>query len=71
MKLASRFGRINQIRRDRPLAHEELVHRVPGVFGNDKHESCSDRSGKATMLCCGLPHEPFYSPFSQALPVHQ
>lgn len=25
MRLASRFGRINQIRRDRPLTHEELM----------------------------------------------
>ncbi|EBG9727306.1 DUF945 domain-containing protein, partial [Salmonella enterica] len=25
MRLASRFGRINQIRRDRPLTREELM----------------------------------------------
>lgn len=43
MRLASRFGRINQIRRDRPLTHEELMSHVPSVFGNDKHESRSDR----------------------------
>lgn len=29
MRLASRFGRINQIRRDRPLTHEELMSHVP------------------------------------------
>ncbi|ELJ02651.1 hypothetical protein, partial [Escherichia coli] len=26
MRLASRFGYANQIRRDRPLTHEELMH---------------------------------------------
>lgn len=28
MRLASRFGYTNQIRRDRPLTHEELMHYV-------------------------------------------
>ncbi|EAS2029148.1 DUF945 domain-containing protein, partial [Salmonella enterica] len=41
--LASRFGRINQIRRDRPLTHEELMQYTPSVFGEDKHASRSDR----------------------------
>ncbi len=35
MRLASRFGYANQIRRDRPLTHEELMHYVPGIFGED------------------------------------
>ncbi|HFU8125421.1 hypothetical protein, partial [Escherichia coli] len=26
MRLTSRFGYVNQIRRDRPLTHEELMH---------------------------------------------
>ncbi|EAO4545710.1 DUF945 domain-containing protein [Salmonella enterica] len=39
MRLASRFGRINQIRRDRPLTHEELMQYTPSVFGEDKHTS--------------------------------
>jgi hypothetical protein len=43
MRLASRFGRINQIRRDRPLTHEELMHHVPSIFSETKHESRSDR----------------------------
>ncbi len=43
MKLASRFGRINQIRRDRPLTTDELMVHVPSVFGTDKHESRSNR----------------------------
>ncbi|WP_373226710.1 DUF932 domain-containing protein [Enterobacter cloacae complex sp. ESBL7] len=43
MRLASRFGRINQIRRDRPLTHEELHQHVPSVFGEDKHASRSER----------------------------
>ena len=47
MRLASRFGRINQIRRDRPLTREELMHHVPSVFGEDKHAS---RSGKYTFI---------------------
>ncbi|HAW1558607.1 TPA: antirestriction protein [Escherichia coli] len=33
MRLASRFGHVNQIRRDRPLTHEELMHYVPSIFG--------------------------------------
>lgn len=43
MLLASRFGRINQIRRDRPLTREELMQVVPSVFGEDKHTSRSER----------------------------
>ena len=43
MKLASRFGRVNQIRRDHPLTNDELMAHVPSVFGTDKHESRSDR----------------------------
>ncbi|MEG1422433.1 MAG: DUF932 domain-containing protein [Citrobacter sp.] len=43
MRLASRFGRISQIRRDRPLTREELMQVVPSVFGEDKHASRSER----------------------------
>ncbi|RHW53846.1 DUF945 domain-containing protein, partial [Cronobacter sakazakii] len=43
MKLASRFGQVNQIRRDRPLTNDELMAYVPSVFSTDKHESRSDR----------------------------
>ena len=44
MRLASRFGyAANQIRRDRPLTHEELMHHVPGIFG-DKTGLCTDCS---------------------------
>lgn len=43
MKLASRFGRVNQIRRDRPLTHDELMQYVPSVFSKDKHDSRSER----------------------------
>lgn len=43
MRLASRFGRINQIRRDRPLTHEELMQYTPRVFGEEKHASRSER----------------------------
>ncbi|HBC7421409.1 MULTISPECIES: DUF932 domain-containing protein [Serratia] len=43
MRLASRFGRINQIRRDRPLTREELMQVVPSVFSDDKHASRSER----------------------------
>ncbi|CNL29131.1 TPA: DUF932 domain-containing protein [Yersinia enterocolitica] len=42
-RLASRFGRINSVRRDRPLTHDELAHYVPSVFSEEKHESRSDR----------------------------
>ncbi|XQS16411.1 DUF932 domain-containing protein [Citrobacter telavivensis] len=43
MRLASRFGRVNQIRRDRPLTREELMQVVPSVFGEDRHVSRSER----------------------------
>ncbi|MTD77026.1 DUF932 domain-containing protein, partial [Escherichia coli] len=43
MRLASRFGHVNQIRRDRPLTHEELMHYVPSIFGEDRHTSRSER----------------------------
>lgn len=43
MRLASRFGPTNQIRRDRPLTHEELHQHVPSVFGEDKHNSRSEK----------------------------
>ncbi|ECN6753452.1 DUF945 domain-containing protein [Salmonella enterica subsp. enterica serovar Newport] len=43
MRLSSRFGRINQIRRDRPLTHDELMQVVPSVFGEDKHASRSEK----------------------------
>ncbi|CNG41988.1 DUF932 domain-containing protein [Yersinia intermedia] len=43
MKLASRFGSANIIRRDRPLTHEELYRTVPSVFSQDKHDSRSER----------------------------
>ncbi|EGD9899069.1 DUF945 domain-containing protein, partial [Escherichia coli] len=42
MQLASRFGHVNQIRRDRPLTREELMQVVPSVFGEDKHTSRSE-----------------------------
>ncbi len=43
MRLANRFGHVNQIRRDRPLTHEELMHYVPSIFGEDRHTSRSER----------------------------
>jgi len=43
MRLASRFGRTNQIRRDRPLTREELMQVVPSVFSEDRHESRSEK----------------------------
>ncbi len=43
MRLASRFGSVNIVRRDRPLTREELACYVPSVFSEDKHESRSDR----------------------------
>ena len=50
MKLVSYFGRINQIRRDRPLPHEVLMGYVPCVFSSDKYESCSDRYTYITTI---------------------
>lgn len=43
MRLTSRFGRYNAIRKDRPLTNEELMNVVPSVFSEDKHDSRSDR----------------------------
>ncbi|HFE4589220.1 TPA: DUF932 domain-containing protein [Klebsiella pneumoniae] len=41
--LVSRFGNACTIRRDRPLTTEELYRTVPSVFGENKHESRSER----------------------------
>ena len=49
MKLASRFGRVNQIRGDRPLTREELMSHGPSVVSEEKHES---RSERYTPLLC-------------------
>lgn len=43
MRLASRFGSANIVRRDRPLTREELARYVPSIFSEDKHESRSER----------------------------
>lgn len=43
MRIASRFGRHNSIRRKRPLTDAELMQTVPSVFSGDKHESRSER----------------------------
>jgi hypothetical protein len=66
MRLASRFGRTNQIRRDRPLTREELMQHVPSVFGEDKHASRSERSGKDTVL---PPHPPLRTVLA-SFPAH-
>lgn len=43
IRLASRFGTVNSVRRDRPLTHDELMHYVPSIFSEEKHESRSER----------------------------
>ena len=50
VRLTSRLGRVNSVRRDRPLTVDELAHYVPSVLGDDKHSSRSQRSGKDTVL---------------------
>ncbi|STH97708.1 CP4-57 prophage protein [Escherichia coli] len=52
MRLASRFGYANQIRRDRPLTHEELMHYVPGFSGkiNTRPEARTIRTSHITVL---------------------
>ncbi len=42
-RLASRFGRVNSVRRDRPLTVDELAQFVPSVLGDDKHASRSEK----------------------------
>jgi hypothetical protein len=42
-RLASRFGAVNTIRRDRPLTNDELARHVPSIFSEEKHASRSDR----------------------------
>ncbi|MBC3216685.1 DUF932 domain-containing protein [Serratia fonticola] len=42
-RLASHFGAVNTIRRDRPLTNDELASHVPSVFSEEKHASRSDR----------------------------
>ncbi len=57
MRLASRFGYANQIRRDRPLTHEELMHYVPGIFGEDAGSGMTfspSQNGTSLDLQAGL-----------------
>ena len=42
-RLASRFASMNVIRRERPLTNDELMHVVPSIFSEDKHDSRSER----------------------------
>ncbi|MEE3664487.1 DUF932 domain-containing protein [Brenneria sp. g21c3] len=59
--LASRFGAVNLIRRDRPLTHDELARYVPSVFSEDKHGSRSERYTyiPTITLLNNLQHEGF------------
>lgn len=71
MRLTSRFGYVNQIRRDRPLTHEELMHHVPGIFGEDRHTSRSERytyipTITVWKVCSGRA----FSPSSPARPAY-
>lgn len=66
MRLASQFGRINQVRRDRPLTNDELATYVPSIFSEEKHESRSERSGKDTVL---PPHPPLRTVLA-SFPAH-
>ncbi|HEC2564929.1 DUF932 domain-containing protein [Raoultella ornithinolytica] len=43
MRLASRFGRTNAIRQERPLTNDELIKAVPSIFSQEKHNSRSER----------------------------
>lgn len=43
VRLASRFGAANVIRKDRPLTHDELFRTVPSIFSETKHNSRSER----------------------------
>jgi len=43
VRLASRFGSANIIRKDRPLTHDELFLTVPSIFSETKHDSRSER----------------------------
>ena len=43
MRLASRFGRTNSIRQERPLTNDELIQVVPSIFSEEKHNSRSER----------------------------
>lgn len=43
VRLSSRFGAANVIRKDRPLTHDELFCTVPSIFSETKHDSRSDR----------------------------
>jgi len=43
VRLASRFGSANVIRKDRLLTHDELFLTVPSIFSETKHDSRSER----------------------------
>lgn len=66
MRLASRFGRTNSIRQERPLTNDELIQVVPSIFSEEKHNSRSERSGKDTVL---PPHPPLRTVLA-SFPAH-
>lgn len=43
MSLASSFGRIQGIRKDRPLSNDEIMRAAPSIFADAPHESRSER----------------------------
>ena len=49
MRLASRFGRYNSIRRERPLTDDELMQFVPSVFS-----ACKTHRSLLSLLNLGL-----------------
>ena len=73
MRLASRFGRYNSIRRERPLTDDELMQFVPSVFSGDKHESRSERytyiPGFAPIFPDTCYHLTHYWPAAADIPV--
>ena len=71
MRLASRFGYANQIRRDRPLTREELMQVVPSVFGEDKHTSRSENyTGSPPSPCWKACSGKAFSPSLPARPAY-
>ena len=66
MQLASRFGHVNQIRRERPLTREELMYHVPSIFG--KTGTPPAVNGMRTFppspsrkICSGKAFQPFFA----------
>lgn len=53
-RLASRFGAVNLVRRDRPLTRDELAHYVPSVFSEESMNPAVTGTPISRLFPCSI-----------------